>query len=152
MMFQAAGFGRRRHDGSNMTGLRSLIGLALVATLVAGCVPTPANRPSPTPPGPTAPATPTPVPTPAGPTPIPSFIRPTPTPLPTFLAYTVRPGDNLESIARAFRTDVLSLAFWNRVAHPSLDPDSPTYRPNHVEAGWTLVLVPDVKVDPEDFD
>jgi hypothetical protein len=91
------------------------------------------------------------VPTPAGPTPTPSFVRPTPTPLPTFLAYTVRPGDTLEAIARTFRTDVLSLAFWNREFHPTLDPDSPSYRPNHVEAGWTLFLVPDVKVDPEDF-
>ena len=135
-----------------MNGRARLARLALVITLVTACVPTPANRPSPTRPGPTPPATPTPVPTPAGPTPTPSFIRPTPTPLPTFLAYTVRPGDTLEGIARTFRTDVLSLAFWNGEAHSSLDPDSPSYRPNHVEAGWTLLLVPDVKVDPEDFD
>jgi len=119
--------------------------------LVAACVPTPANRPSPTPPGPTPVATPTPVPTPAGPTPTPSFIRPTPTPLPTFLNYVVKSGDNLETIARVHGTDIPSLSFWNRTKYPSLDPDSPAYRPNRIEVGWILDLIPNVKVDPEDF-
>lgn len=134
-----------------MTGPRRLSRLLFLAILVAGCVPTPANRPSPTPAGPPPPATPTPVPTPAGPTPTPSFVRPTPTPLPTFLVYTVKSGDTLEAIADRFGTDVLSLAFWNREAHPSLDPDSAEYRPNRIEVGWILRVVPDVKVDPEDF-
>ncbi len=125
--------------------------LALLMVGVAACVPTPANRPSPTPPGPTPIATPTPVPTPAGPTPTPSFIRPTPTPLPTFLIYTVKAGDNLESIARTHGTDVPSLSFWNRERYPSLDPDSPDYSPNRIEAGWVFELIPNVKVDPEDF-
>jgi hypothetical protein len=63
----------------------------------------------------------------------------------------VKAGDTLVAIADRFGTDVLSLAFWNREAHPSLDPDSAEYRPNRIEVGWILQLVPDVKVDPEDF-
>lgn len=137
-----------------MTGsgpLRPLPRLALLALVVAACVPTPANRPSPTAPGPTPIATPTPVPTPAGPTPTPSFVRPTPTPLPTFLSYTVKAGDNLVSIARIHGTDVPSLSFWNRTKYPSLDPDSPEYRPNRIEVGWILLLIPNIRVDPEEF-
>lgn len=134
-----------------MANPRSLNRLILLAILVSACVPPPANRPSPTPPGPTPRATPTPTPTPEGPTPTPSFVRPTPTPLPTFLSYTVKAGDTLEGIARTHGTDVLSLAFWNRAKYPSLDPDSADYRPNRIEIGWILLLVPNVKVDPEDF-
>lgn len=120
-----------------------------VTVLVAACVPTPANRPSPSPVGSATPGTPpaTLVPTPTEPTPPASFVRPTPTPLPTFLNYTVRAGDTLTSLARVFATDVDSIAYWNRDAYPSLDPDSPTYQPDRIEAGWTLVLIPGVKVD-----
>jgi LysM domain-containing protein len=125
--------------------------LVLSVVLVAACVPPPANRPSPTPPGPTPVATPTPTPTPAGPTPTPSFIRPTPTPLPTFLSYTVKAGDSLEGIADAHQTTGRSIAFWSRGLHPSLNPDSPDYRPNHIEVGWVLLLIPNTEVDPEDF-
>ena len=78
-------------------------------------------------------------------------MRPTPNPQPTFLPYVVRPGDTLTSIAREYRTTARSLAFWNREAHPSLDPDSPDYRPNRIEVGWILRLVPDQEVDPEAF-
>ena len=134
-----------------MIGSRQPPRLALLVVLIVACVPTPVNRPSPTPPGPTPISSPTAVPTPAGPTPTPSFIRPTPTPLPTFLSYLVKGGDTLESIARAHATDVASLSFWNRTAYPSLDPDSPDYQPNRIEAGWVLLLIPNVKVDPEDF-
>jgi hypothetical protein len=81
----------------------------------------------------------------------PSFVRPTPTPQPTFLAYAVRPGDTLTSIARAHGTTARSIAFWNRSRHPSLDPDSPTYAPNRIEVGWVLLLVPDLELDPEDL-
>lgn len=140
-----------------MTGPRHLTHLGLRAILLAvmastACVPTPANRPSPTPPGPTPVATPTATPIPAGPTPTPSFIRPTPTPLPTFLSYTVKPGDTLLSIARAHRTAARNIAFWNRATYPSLDPDSPDYEPNRIEAGWVLLLIPDAEIDPEEFD
>jgi spore germination protein YaaH len=78
-------------------------------------------------------------------------VRPTPTPLPTFLVYTVRPGDTLTSIARQFRTTPRSIAFWNRTTYPSLDPDSPGYAPDSIKAGWDLMLVPDVELDPEDL-
>ena len=89
----------------------------------------------------------TPVPTPTGPTPEPSFVRPTPTSLPTFLSYVVKAGDTLSSIARTFATNVDSVAFWNRDAYPSLDPESEGYAPNRIEVGWTFVLMPGVKVD-----
>jgi LysM domain len=90
---------------------------------------------------------------PASPTPSarPSFVRPTPTPQPTFLAYVVRPGDTLTSIARAHATTAQSIAFWNREAYPSLDPDAPEYEPDRIEAGWVLRLVPGLEVDPDDF-
>jgi LysM domain len=92
-----------------------------------------------------------PSPSPSGPSSQPSFVRPTPTPLPTFLVYTVRPGDTLTSIARMFRTTARSIAFWNRGTYPSLDPDSPQYAPDSIKAGWNLMLVPDVELDPEDL-
>jgi hypothetical protein len=134
-----------------MIVLRRAVSLVLSLVLAAACVPAPANRPTPTPPGPTPIATPTPTPTPAGPTPTPSFVRPTPTPLPTFLSYTVKAGDTLEGIADAYQTTGRSIAFWSRALHPSLDPDSPDYRPNHIETGWVLLLIPNVEVDPEEF-
>jgi hypothetical protein len=123
-----------------------------VASIVAGCIP-PTGRTDPaTPAGPpSADASATPLPSPSGPSTRPSFVRPTPTPLPTFLIYTVRPGDTLTSIARMFRTTARSIAFWNRTSHPSLDPDSPDYEPDRIEAGWDLLLVPDVELDPEDL-
>ncbi len=63
----------------------------------------------------------------------------------------MRPGDTLTSIARLFRTTARSIAFWNRANHPSLDPDSSTYAPDRIQAGWNLYLVPDVELDPEDL-
>jgi hypothetical protein len=121
----------------------------LLAAVTAGCIVS-SGRVEPT--AVTAPtASPSAVPSPSGPSSRPSFIRPTPTPLPTFLVYTVRPGDTLTSIARTFRTTARSIAFWNRTNHPSLDPDSPTYEPDRIEAGWDLFLVPDVELDPEDL-
>jgi hypothetical protein len=117
--------------------------------LMVACVPDPAPRPgeSVTP----APPTPTPVPTPAGPTPTPSFVRPTPTPQPTFLVYTVHSGDTLELIARKHGTSVLSIAYWNRVAYPTLDPESAGYKPNFLGVGWTLRMIPGSVVDPENL-
>ena len=82
-------------------------------------------------------------PSPAAPT----FIRPTPSPQPSFAAYTVRPGDTLSSIAREFRTTARSIAWWNRGAYPSLDPESEAYDPNHLEIGWVLAILPDTVVD-----
>jgi LysM repeat protein len=78
-------------------------------------------------------------------------VRPTPTPQPTFLIYTVVGGDSLTSIAKRFGTTPQSIAYWNRVNHPSLDPDSPSYRPNVLKIGWTLRIIPKSVVDPEDL-
>ena len=124
--------------------------LSFVATFVVlvGCVPEPTNR---TPPGAAAGATRTPTPTPAGPTATPSFVRPTPTPQPTFFVYAVKRGDTLERIAKLYGTDGRSVAYWNRLAYPSLDPDSSQYRPNYIAVGWMLQLIPNTVVDPEDL-
>jgi LysM domain len=88
---------------------------------------------------------------PTGPTPIPSFTRPTPLPAPTFLAYAVKSGDTLTSIARDFRTTPRSIAFWSRGEHPSLDPESSAYEPNRLEIGWVLLLIPDVVFDEDEL-
>ena len=77
--------------------------------------------------------------------------RPTPAPAPTFATYTVRRGDTLIALARRFATTPESLAYWNRARYPSLDPDSPTYRPGWIEVGWQLVYIPGAVVDPEDL-
>jgi len=137
--------------------------LALAVALVSGLLPLPSPTPVASPAcslsatlaspgasiGAAAPsgtcATPTPGPT--GPTPEPSFVRPTPTPGPTFTSYVVRVGDTLTSIARAYSTTGRSIAWWNRGAYPSLDPESPAYDPNHLDLGWVLVLLPGMVVD-----
>jgi hypothetical protein len=127
---------------------RGWIQILLSAVILAACVPEPTNRiqaggsPSPTA---------TPVPTPAGPTPTPSFVRPTPTPQPTFFSYTVVSGDSLVAIAKRFKTSGRSIAYWNRVTYPSLDPDSGSYRPDYLKVGWVLALIPNAEVDPEDL-
>lgn len=100
------------------------------ACLPASVRPTPAPTPSPTP-------APTPVPTPS-PTPGP----PTPTPAPTFALYTVRRGDSLITIAKAFGTTPRSIAYWNREAYPGLDPESAGYDPNRLQVGWVLQILP----------
>lgn len=89
------------------------------------------------------------VPIPSGPTPIPSFVRPTPTPAPTFMAYVVKSGDNLNTIAHRYGTTARSIAFWNRGTYPSLDPESASYRPDVVRLGWTLLVIPHVTFDEQ---
>jgi LysM domain len=130
-----------------VTGMRraGLVACCLgLAMLAAGCLP-PAVRPTPTPP-PTA----TPAPTPP-PTPVPTPPPPTPTPAPTFETWTVRPGDSLVSIARRFGTDGRSIAYWNRQAYPSLDPESAEYNPDRLQVGWVLrVLRGGAYLPPED--
>jgi peptidoglycan/xylan/chitin deacetylase (PgdA/CDA1 family) len=104
------------------------------------------STPTPTAPG-CAPACslgPSVAPTPTG---EPSFVRPTPSPEPTFTSYVVRSGDSLTSIAERFRTTARSLAWWNRGTYPTLDPESPTYDPNHIQPGWILVVIPGTVVD-----
>lgn len=77
--------------------------------------------------------------------------RPTPTPAPTFATWLVRQGDTLIALARRFETTPESLAYWNRARYPSLDPDSPAYRPDRIEVGWQLTYLPGAAVDPEDL-
>lgn len=122
--------------------------LALVVVLVAGVLLVPGilgtiSGASPTP-GASAPVA-SPTATPPGPT----FVRPTPSPAPTFLSYVVQPGDTLSSIARQFRTTARSIAWWNRATHPTLDPESEAYDPNHLEVGWVLSILPDSVVDED---
>ena len=88
-----------------------------------------------------------PSPTAVGPSVAPTFSRPTPSPGPTFLTYRVRSGDTLNSIAKHFRTTGRSIAWWNRGAYPSLDPQSPDYQPNTIRVGWVLVVMPGTVVD-----
>ncbi len=124
----------------------------MTLAVVAACVPQPAGRASGGPGtsgAPSAATTATPTAVPSGPTPPPSFVRPTPTPLPTFASYVVKSGDTLTSIARGHGTTARSLAFWNRVRYPSLDPDAPSYDPNRIEIGWVLLLVPDTEIDED---
>ena len=52
--------------------------------------------------------------------------RPTPTPGPTFACTRSSRGDTLTRIARRFHTSARSIAYWNREAYPSLDPESRT--------------------------
>ena len=128
----------RRHRAS--TAIAALIALACLVA-VAGCLPA-TIRPTPSPvPTPTPGPTPTPAPTP---TPGP----PTPTPAPTFMLYTVVRGDKLVLIARRFHTTGRSIAYWNRKAYPSLDPESAKYRPNLLQAGWVLQIMPGQEYAP----
>ena len=69
--------------------------------------------------------------------------------MPTFVAYVVKSGDNLNTIAHRYGTTARSIAFWNRGTYPSLDPEAAGYRPNVVRLGWTLVLIPNVIFDEQ---
>lgn len=134
-----------------MRGRLLLVPLPLVIALVA-CVPDPPGRvPASGPDAALGSPVPTAVPTPPGPTPTVSFYRPTPTPEPTFMLYTVKRGDTLVGIARRFKTSGRSIAYWNRVTYPSLDPDSSKYQPDRLELGWVLQLLPGQEVDPEEL-
>jgi hypothetical protein len=115
--------------------LGATLALIALAASLGGCLQM-ATRPTPEPP-------PTPLPTvppPATPTPTPGPA--TPTPVPTFTTYTVRSGDNLTTIARRYHTTPRSLAFWNRDAYPSLNPESSHYAPNNLQVGWVLKVLP----------
>ncbi len=77
-------------------------------------------------------------------TPVPSI---TPVPSPTPLSYVVRAGDTLLAIAKRYDTSARSIAYWNRVTYPSLDPESSKYKPDSIQVGWTLVIHPGQEVD-----
>lgn len=129
-----------------------LLALAAVAWLATACaVPGTSGAldvPSPVA-GTAAPsATSTPAPSASGPS---RPFRPTPTPAPTFATWLVRQGETLIALARRFETTPESLAYWNRARYPSLDPDSPAYRPDRIEVGWQLVYLAGTVVDPENL-
>jgi len=67
---------------------------------------------------------------------------PTPSPV-TGTEYTVRAGDSLSSIARAFGTSTAQLQAWNADRYPSLASD-----PNVIEPGWLLLVSGDPNVTP----
>jgi peptidoglycan/xylan/chitin deacetylase (PgdA/CDA1 family) len=120
-----------------------LVVLVLAAALIVPSLLGPSGSPSPSGssgPEPTAQGE---TPTPAAPT----FVRPTPSPGPSFTTYVVQAGDTLNSIATTYRTTARSIAWWNRGAYPSLDPESEAYEPNRIEIGWVLSLIPDTVVD-----
>ena len=130
----------------------STVAASLVAVIATACVPQPANRRTQPPIAASAvPASEPPAPTPATPSPSLTFSRPTATPQPTFLAYRVRSGDTITSIARDHETTVRSVGYWNRTTYPSLDPDSSQYNPDNLRVGWTLLLIPGVEVDPDEI-
>jgi len=54
----------------------------------------------------------------------------------------VKSGDTLTSIARRFRTDGRSIAYWNRDTYPGLKPESAGYRPDAIKRGWVLRIMP----------
>ena len=131
-------------DSPQLAVALTLVVLALAAVLILPGLLTP-SRPGPSGSAGSSPETSGPALTesPAAPT----FVRPTPSPALTFTSYVVRAGDTLNSIATTFRTTGRSIAWWNRGAYPSLDPESEAYDPNHLEVGWVLVLLPDTVVD-----
>jgi peptidoglycan/xylan/chitin deacetylase (PgdA/CDA1 family) len=128
-----------RSSTARLAAPAALILAVLVA--LAACLPGAAAPGSPTPTSPGG-ATPS-----GSPSPSPSFVRPTPTPYPTFTTYVVRGGDSLSSIAREFGTTPRSVAFWNRDAYPTLDPESEGYAPDSIAVGWTLLVIPGVVYD-----
>jgi peptidoglycan/xylan/chitin deacetylase (PgdA/CDA1 family) len=117
--------------------------LLLVAVLIVPGMLGPSSSPAPSGSAATGSGAPTASPTAGAPT----FVRPTPSPNPTFTTYVVRSGDTLNSIATAFQTSARSIAWWNRGAYPSLDPESQDYEPNRLEIGWELSLIPGTVVD-----
>lgn len=124
-------------------GALAVVVLVLAAVLIVPGLFGPSSSPAPT----GSPAASLPAPT-ASPSPAaPTFVRPTPSPNPTFTSYVVHPGDTLNSIATTFATSARSIAWWNRGAYPSLDPESEGYNPNRLEVGWVLVLLPGMVVD-----
>ena len=130
-------------DSPWLAVLLVVVVLGLVGTLFVG--PALFGSPAPTPTG--GPVAALPSPTAAGPSVAPTFSRPTPSPGPTFLTYRVKSGDSLNSIAKHFHTTARSVAWWNRGAYPSLDPQGSNYDPNTIRVGWVLVVLPGIVVD-----
>ena len=113
---------------------RAARSLALLVALTA-CASQPAGTPTPSAVDPPPGATVTPSPSPSA--------RPTPSSAPTETSYTVRRGDSLAAIARAYGTTTGQLQAWNQGRYPSLAGD-----PNVIEPGWVLVVIGDPAVTP----
>ena len=110
--------------------------------LLAACAPAVSPSPSLTESGSAQPSL---VETPSG-TILPSEVessRPSPTAGPSGTAYTVRGGDTLSSISRAWGTTVQQLQDWNASSHPSLMTD-----PNTLVVGWILTVATDPGTTP----
>jgi LysM domain len=130
-------------------GLRGLIAGSALLAVVAGCglgeLPARSLAASESPSsGPSSTPSPTARPSPSIPA------KPTPSPQPTALSYVVKAGDSLVNLGHRYHTTGRSIAYWNRTAYPSLDPDKPTYNPNHLEIGWHLTIYPGLVDDNGD--
>ena len=66
-----------------------------------------------------------------------------PSPTPAGTIHTVRRGETLAAIARAYATSVAQLQAWNAERYPSLATD-----PNVIEPGWELLVSGDPGVTP----
>ncbi len=127
--------------------LRRSASLLLITALAGSCGPAPGSAmPTTAPIGSGADSSGSAVPSPSS---APSFVRPTPTPMPTFLVYVVKAGDSLTRIASQLRTSARSIAYWNRAAYPSLDPESGAYAPDRIAVGWQLQVIPGAEVDED---
>ena len=122
------------------TGLRWTTLPLIIALLLAACG---ESSPAPTdvPGTPSASETDSPGPTPTGEATGEPTVEPTATP--AMRTYTVRAGDTLSSIARAWDTTVEQLQAWNAERYPSLATN-----PNVVEPGWELIVSGDPDATP----
>jgi peptidoglycan/xylan/chitin deacetylase (PgdA/CDA1 family) len=124
-----------------MTPRRMAAGLA-ATLLLAACAPAVSPSPSPRE---SASEQPSAAETPFG-TILPSEVEssePSPTAAPTGTTYTVRGGDTLSSISRAWGTTVQQLQAWNESSHPSLVTD-----PNTLVVGWILTVADEPGTTP----
>jgi peptidoglycan/xylan/chitin deacetylase (PgdA/CDA1 family) len=111
----------RRHRRSRVAIL--VAGLALLVTACATPTPSPSGAPA----TPSAAASTSAAASASG--------SAAPGPSGDVTTYTVRPGDTLSSIGRAWGVTVAQLQAWNAAAYPSLATE-----PNALEVGWVLVV------------
>jgi peptidoglycan/xylan/chitin deacetylase (PgdA/CDA1 family) len=121
--------------------LPSLLALLLAVSSCAGPAASPVTTPGSTPTiGQPGGGTVSPAPSQSGdPSPSPSG---DPSPV-AGTTYTVRPGDSLSGIARAYQTTTAQLQAWNSDAYPSL-----LTNPSVIEPGWVLIVSGDPGVTP----
>lgn len=141
--------GARRPSSDLVRATRMALAVGALVAVVAGCLPGSGRGPGPAATGDTGASA---AASPSGPTPHPTIVAPTPTPAPTFRIHVVAGGESLNVIAHRYGTTARSIAFWSRTKYPSLDPDSPSYKPGLLQAGWTLFLIPNLVYDEESGD